>query len=65
VRNPTNPRQQRFPDLTFELSGLSEVYVNTVDTYASGTPTIGELEAALDIASWGKGPVVMIPKPRK
>jgi hypothetical protein len=63
VVNPANPAQRRFPDLTFNLPDGSPFYVNTVDTYASGAPTIREFEAAVDINLWGGGPVLMIPKP--
>ncbi|HZC25993.1 MAG TPA: RHS repeat-associated core domain-containing protein, partial [Actinopolymorphaceae bacterium] len=61
VNNPSGPGR-RFPDLTFDLPDGSQVYVNTVDTYANGAATIREFEAALDIANWGTGPIIMIPK---
>ena len=62
VYNP-NGRGKRFPDLTFDMPDGSQVYINTVDTYADGvTATIRELEAAVDITTWGSGPAIMIPK---
>ncbi len=63
VRDPGGSGRRRFPDLSFRLPDGSKVYVNTVDTYKKGGPTKRELEAAIDIADWGRGPVIMIPKP--
>lgn len=55
----------RRPDLTFELEDGSPLHVNTVDTLSDGvTPDSRELANAIDIHMWGKGPVLMIPKPR-
>ena len=61
VNNPGGPGH-RFPDLTFEFPNGTNVYVNTVTTYRSGLPIIDEVEAALDLAKWGNGIVIMIPK---
>ncbi|GAA3188362.1 polymorphic toxin-type HINT domain-containing protein [Dactylosporangium siamense] len=62
VRNPGGPGL-RFPDLTFRLPDGSHFYVNTVDTYVrTGRPTTRELAAAIDIADWGTGPIMLIAK---
>lgn len=52
----------RFPDLIFEHPSGARIYVQTVTTYANGAAIPEELGAALDIAEWGSGPVIMYPK---
>jgi RHS repeat-associated protein len=71
VAGGTEPEQAVFgpnggvrrPDLIFEHPGTgARIYVQTVTTYANGAAIPEELEAALDIARWGNGPVIMYPK---
>lgn len=57
--------EPRRPDLSFELEDGSPLFVNTVDTLSDGiTADSRELANAIDIQMWGKGPVLMIPKPK-
>ncbi|MEU5720503.1 ricin-type beta-trefoil lectin domain protein [Micromonospora sp. NPDC047738] len=53
----------RRPDLIFRhVQTKTMIYIQTVTTYKNGAAIPGELEAALDIARWGKGLVIMYPK---
>ena len=63
-RAVTGPNgENRFPDLIFEHPGTGQrIYVQTVTTYKNGAAIPEELEAALDIAKWGDGLVIMYPK---
>jgi RHS repeat-associated protein len=53
----------RRPDLIFEHpASRTRIYIQTVTTYANGAAIPEELSAALDIARWGNGIVIMYPK---
>ena len=63
VFDPSGSGMFRRPDLIFEHVSGARIYIQTVDVYKKGAATPEELGAALDIAAWGNGPVIMYPKP--